>query len=512
MVARGEAAPAIPGLATGGGPSLVVFLEADCPTCALAAGYLNRLARAGARVAGISQDSEQSTREFIERCAVEFPVTRDAELALSRAYDPDSVPGLFLVDGAGRVVRAESGFDKASMNEIAAALGVGPVADAFDGAPESKPGCMSRHREGLAGGVAAPALNLYGTRGTPAGRLTADDGGDLHEYAMRAFGDALPVVPPTEERVARMLAACPLDPLEVAGRVPPCYGAATVEKIAINAVMAGCTPPMMRVLVPLVRAACDERLNLHGVQATTHFAAPLVIVNGPVRGELGFACGQNVFSNVARANSTIGRALQLILLNLGGARPDGIDMSALGNPGKFSYCIGENEEQSPWEPLHVELGFAREQSTVTIFAAEPPRAVSEHTARRAPVVLKAIARTLATVWSYRTCMMFEALVALGPEHAATIARDGFSKRDARDFLFENTGIPVAEYDGDGGEGTALAAQYQETTIGGVRCYRKFRAPESIGIVVAGGSAGKFSAVIGSWATGARGSQRVTYPV
>ncbi len=142
----------------------------------------------------------------------------------------------------------------------------------------------------------------------------------------------------------------------VIARIPPCYGEATVEKIAANAVMAGCVPEMMRVLIPLVRAVCDERFNAHGVQATTHFAAPLIIVNGPVRAELGFLVAAERFSNVARANSTLGRALQLILLNLGGARPDGIDMSALGNPGKFSYCIAENEEENPWEPLHVECG------------------------------------------------------------------------------------------------------------------------------------------------------------
>ena len=123
--------------------------------------------------------------------------------------------------------------------------------------------------------------------------------------------------------------------------------------------MAGCKPQTMRVLIPLVRALCDERFNAHGVQATTQFVAPLVIVNGPIRHALGFHSRQNVFSNVARANSTLGRALQLILLNLGGARPDGIDMSVLGNAGKFSFCIAENEEESPWEPLHVEKAFTR---------------------------------------------------------------------------------------------------------------------------------------------------------
>src|SRR5260370_12733332 len=144
---------------------------------------------------------------------------------------------------------------------------------------------------------------------------------------------------------------------------------------------------------------------MNGVQATTHYAVPLVIVNGPVRHDLSFACGGNVFSNVARANSTLGGALQLILTNLGGARPGEIDMSTLGNPGKFSYCIAENEEENPWEPLHVELGFHAEQSAVTLFAAEPPKGVSEHNARGARGVLKSIGHALATSCHYLLCSL-----------------------------------------------------------------------------------------------------------
>src|SRR5262249_8079804 len=243
------------------------------------------------------------------------------------------------------------------------------------------------------------------------------EGEDPVEFCYRQFGDALPVVPPSAEKVAAMLEACSLSPESVVARVPPCYGEATVEKIAANAVMAGGLPPMMRGLLPLVRAVCDERFNAHGVQATTHFAAPLIMINGPVRQELGFWSQQNVFSNVARANSTLGRALQLILLNIGGGRPDGIDMSALGNSGKFSFCIGGNEgEASPWEPLHVEKGFQRNQSALSLFASEPPRGVSEHTAQDGETVLRAICSTLATVWSYRACTRFEAVVVLCPEH------------------------------------------------------------------------------------------------
>jgi hypothetical protein len=348
--------------------------------------------------------------------------------------------------------------------------------------------------------------------GSPASRASITDEQDIFEYCRSTFGDPLPVIPPTVERTERMLAATPHPPTEVIGQIPPCYGEATVEKIAANAVMAGCAPQMMRVLIPLVRALCDERLNIHGIQATTHFAAPLVVVNGPVRHDLGFTGGRNVFSNIRRANSTLGRAMQLLLLNVGGGRPYGIDMSALGNPGKFSYCIAENEEESPWEPLHVEMGFKTEQSAVTVFAAEPPRGVAEHKARSAKGILKTISYTLATVFTYRACLGYEAMVILGPEHVKTIWRERWSKQQVREFLFENTGVPLRVYEGEESEGSQFVPLYREVTIDGERCYQKFRSPDAIKIVVAGGTAGKFSAVVGSWVTGPRGSQTVTYPV
>lgn len=493
-------------------PRLLVFLQTDCPTCQLITPYLNRLVRDGVAVAGISQDDAAATTEFIKSMNVGFPVEVDVNLGQSRRYDPMAVPTLLLVDDAGGVIRSETGFDKDGLNAMAAALGHPPVATPHDGAPATKPGCTSRHREMAVEGVSPPVLELYRTRGVAASRLQVPDEEDLYEYCAREFDDPLPVVPPTEERVGRMLAHTTLNPLEVVGRIPPNYGAATIEKIAANAVMAGCRPEMMRLLIPLVRAACDERYNMHGVQATTHFAAPLVIVNGPVRNELGFWSRQNVFSNVVRSNSTLGRALQLILVNIGGGRPNTMDMSTLGNPGKFSYCIAENEEESPWEPLHVERGFAPEQSAVTLFAGEPPHGVSEHTARSATSLAKAIAAALATVFTYRSCGVREALVALCPEHAKTIRQDGWTKQDLRQFLFERAGVPVRAFANDGGEGTQDLSAYTHVMIDGELCYRKFDTLGSIHLVVAGGTAGKFSAVIGSWMTGPRGSQMVTYPV
>ncbi|MBZ5523067.1 MAG: TlpA family protein disulfide reductase [Acidobacteriia bacterium] len=514
MLAPNQTAPPFAGY-TPGKPTLIAFFETDCPTCQLALPYLNRLSSESVNVIGISQDGEAVTREFVRQLGITFPVELDRGLNISRAYNPQSVPTLFLVAADGRVQHALEGFDKAGLNELAAALGHAPIAPEHDGAPAFKPGCGSRHLEPPSpDGPGQENASFLRVTAEPASRLSVPEGKDPFDFCMEHFGDVLPVIPPTEERVQAMVNACGLPHQQIVARIPPVYGEATVEKIAANAVMAGCKPEMMRVLLPLIRAVCDERFNIHGVQATTHFAAPLVIVNGPVRGELGFWSRQNVFSNVARANSTLGRALQLVLLNIGGGRPAGIDMSALGNPGKFSYCIAENEEESPWEPLHVSRGLRREQSAVTVFAGEPPHGVSEHNAQRGKTVLKAVCHALATVWSYRLCTTHEAVVVLCPEHVKTLHHDGFTREQVRQFLFENTGVPVRHYQNqdDRGEGLQLVPHYREITIDGERCYQKFRSPESLHIVVAGGTAGKFSAVIGSWATGPTGSQMVTYAV
>lgn len=530
MVESGEQAPAFSIPRIGGGkleltpnlPALLVFFETDCPTCHLALPFLNRLAqRMGDRVQfiGISQDGDVPTRELIRSMPIDFPVGVDKRLAVTKKYQPAAVPTVVLIDARGRILQTMTAFDKAEMNSIAGEMcdivGVPPVLliRRDDGVPDAKPGCVSRHLEPESSLDYGSFINLHIKAGPRASRIELDPDIDPYEYCREAgFGDPLPVVPPTVERVDRMLAAAKLPPEDIIGFIPPNYGMATVEKIAANAVMAGCAPEMMRILLPLIKAICDERFNLHGVQATTHFAAPLIIVNGPIRQELGFASGSNVFSNVARANSTLGRALQLTMANLGGARPGEVDMSTLGNPGKFSYCIAENEEENPWSPLHTEFGLDRNQSAITLFAAEPPHGVSEHNARDGNTILKAISRALATVFSYRFCLNWEALVVLCPEHVKTLQRSGFTKATIQEWLFEHTGIPVREFDQDGGEGTQFAQLYQRVTIDAEECYRKFANPSQIRIIVAGGTAGKFSAVIGSWATGPRGSQMVCYPV
>lgn len=520
MLPEGDIAPEIDG-ARPAGPALLAFFKTDCPACHLALRYLDGVARhfdGSASVVAVSQDGCSQTEELVRSLGLAMPVRHDTGLAASGAYALEAVPALFLLDGSGRVAASSQGFAKADLNRFSARLGelsgsppAAPIPSG-DGAPDFQPGCVSRHLEPPSEGAVAPAVELYARKGFRASRVAVPDGVEPEEFCyQQGYADPLPVIPPTVPRVERMLAASGLPPDEVVARVPPNYGPATVEKIAANAVMAGCLPEYMRVLVPAVRALCDERLDIHGVQGTTHFAAPLAVINGPVRLEMGFACGSNVFSNAARANSTIGRALQLVLRNLGGAAPGRIDMSTMGNPGRFSYVIGENEEASAWGPLSEDFGLRRGANAVTFFCCEPPRPVSEHKARTAQVLLRAVCPVLANLWSRRICGRQEALVVIGPEHAATLARSGFGKRDVASFLFENTGIPLREYDGDGGEGTQEVGSYEECTIRGERCYRKFREPGSIRVMVAGGPAGKFSAVLGSWQTGPRGSQMVCLP-
>ena len=519
MLSDGQLAPDIDGVPTSG-PALLVFFKTDCPACHLALRYLDDLSRQfknGAAVVGVSQDEPVSTSEMANSLGIALPIRFDTELNASVAYRLEAVPAMFLVGRGGRLAGSSQGFDKADLNRLSAALAdlAGTPAPqpvrSGDGNPDFQPGCVSRHLEPKTDDEAAAPVEMYARRAGRATLVRVPEGEDAEEFCyQQGFADPLPVIPPTVRRVDRMVAASGLDPEEVIAHVPPNYAPASVEKIAANAVMAGCLPSYMRVLLPSVRALCDERLDIHGVQGTTHFAAPLAVVNGPVRLELEFACGSNVFSNAARSNSTIGRAIQMILRNLGGAAPGRIDMSTMGNPGRFSFVVGENEEASPWEPLASDFGVSEGRNAVTFYCAEPPRPVSEHKARTAEVLLRAFCPVLANLWSYRVCKRSEALVVIGPEHAATLDRNGFSKRDVVEYLYRNTGIPVREYDGDGGEGTHEASHYEECLIRGVRCYRKFRSPESIRAMVAGGPAGKFSAVLGSWATGPRGSQMVCH--
>jgi len=209
--------------------------------------------------------------------------------------------------------------------------------------------------------------------------------------------DGLPAVPPTAARVAAAVAASGRPRDELVAEMPPNFGRATVERIAVNAVMAGCRPEYLPVVLAAVEAVCDDRFCLLGVSGTTDAVAPLVIVNGPIRRALDINSGAGVFGPGWRANATIGRALRLCWVNIGGAQPGVISMSTFGGPGRYTYCIGENEEASPWEPLHVEHGFEPGDSTVAVLAAEAPQIVADTRSRSALDLLTTIARSVEVV-------------------------------------------------------------------------------------------------------------------
>jgi hypothetical protein len=317
----------------------------------------------------------------------------------------------------------------------------------------------------------------------------------------RGVTDGLPVVPPTRARVERAVAASGRDGGDLVALVPPNYGRATVEKIAINAVMAGCRPEYLPVVIAAVEAVCDESFDLHGVSATTNAPAPLVIVNGPIRTTLDVNCAAGVFGSGWRANATIGRALRLVCVNLGGARPGVVSMSTLAHPGRYTYCIGEHEEASPWPSLAVEHGFAPDDSTVALLAADAPIGVYDQRSRTAVDLLATVAGTMAVIENHKMTHWGDTLLVLGPEHAAVIGDDGWDKARVRDFLFERLRRPVRELvpGRDGGDGLPehvmrkFADPEHDTTL-----IPKFRAPDNIKIVVAGGTAGRFSAVVPGW--------------
>ena len=264
----------------------------------------------------------------------------------------------------------------------------------------------------------------------------------------QGWGDGLPIAPPTLGRVERMLRGTGMPPDHIVSEIPPNYGSATVERVAINSVMAGCLPEYLPVVLAAVEAISDPAFNLYGIQATTHSCAPLVIVNGPIRESLGMNSSSGAYGPGWRSNATIGRAVRLVLLNIGGGYPGTGDMSTQGAPSKYTYCIAENEEANPWLPLHVERGFQKDESTVTVLAGEPPHNINDHSGRSAEDILTLVAGAMAVTGANNAYTGGQTLLALGPEHANTISIDGFDKLAISQWLSKHARIPLERYTHD----------------------------------------------------------------
>ncbi len=250
-------------------------------------------------------------------------------------------------------------------------------------------------------------------------------------FESQGWSDGLPVIPPTADLVEAMIAGSGLPGDAEVAIMAPSGVKASVEKVAINAVMAGCRPSFMPVIIAALRAMAEPKFNMAGIQATTHPVAPLVFVNGPIRSAIGINCGTNVFGQGFRANATIGRAIRLVMINIGQGIPGRTDMATMGSPCKFSYVAGENEEVSPWEPFHVERGLHREQSAVLVHAGEAPHNMQDHASVDPGELLITIASTIATLGNNNVGMCGEIMLVLGPEHARILARSGMSKDDVR---------------------------------------------------------------------------------
>lgn len=323
---------------------------------------------------------------------------------------------------------------------------------------------------------------------------------DLVEwYFAQPWSDGLPVVPPTPEKIDAVVALLGGDPGFIESKIPPRWGCLTRELIAINMVMAGCKADYAPVVRAAIKAMCETRFNLNALQASTHVVAPLLVVNGPIRNEIGMNADCNVFGSGNRANATIGRAIRLMLLACGGGTPGNLDKSTLGQPGKYTYCIAENEEASPWAPYHVEHGLAPEDSSVFVIPAETPHCVTNHVADDPEGILDSIVSAMSTIAHNGAVMGGPCTVVIGPEHAATIARRGWTRHDVKSYLCMNAWNSF--------EALSFGNRYGKVYNRNLpRWYRRAQdsripvveRPDDIHLFVAGGRAGRFSAFVPGW--------------
>jgi len=311
----------------------------------------------------------------------------------------------------------------------------------------------------------------------------------------RGWTDGLPVTPPTDERVIAMLKGTTRRPGEVIGRIPPFLADCTIEKVAINAVMAGCKPEYMPVLLAAIEAALEPVFTLHGVLATTYFSSPVIVVNGPIAKKIGMNSGINALGQGNRANSTIGRALNLIVLNVGGGRPGEADRSTLGAPSKYTLCFAEDESDPEWEPLSVARGLPRGASAVTLFQGHGPEAFVDQKSRTPEGLTRSFALSLVKMGHDRLTQSARALLVISPEHYAIYKEARWDRKRIERALYEATIRPGSELiAGKDGVGEGIPASRANERV------PKFH-EDGLMVVRAGGPAGLFSAILPGWLAG-----------
>jgi hypothetical protein len=440
-------------------PAVLLFAHADCPTSLLT---LRRLAGRGDGVVLVAEEEPAEAARLARRTRLDVPVfAQPPPYEASRTLGVEAVPTALRVNAQGEVEERVVGWDREAYERM---LGVELPADA----PSWKPACASRSVYDWSGGEGLDELE------------------DMFE---RGWTDGLPVVPPTPERIEAMLGG--RAPSRAVGHVPPALGEATLERVAACAVLAGCRPEYFPVVLAAVEAALEPAFNLNGQAVTTQPAGQVIVVNGPIRDALGLNSEIGALGPGARPNLTIGRALRLVVALTGGGYPGRLDRATLGHPGKVSCCIAENEEASPWEPLHVQRGLPAGSSAVTLVAADAPLSISDHRSQTPEQLATTLGWAAATTWSpYWWPLEAYSLFVVCPEHAELFRAHGWEKARVREAMYAAVHRPAGELRGQG-ETTArvLGAQSDEEIP-------RWDDPARILLVVAGGPAGRFSAVLG----------------
>ncbi len=471
---------------------LIAILKRDCPTCVLVAPVLDQMEGGldGQALTVYTQDDPA------------FPEGRDdviddTDLTISWHHEIETVPTLMRVENGVEVERIV-GWSRPAWESFSGVSGLG------DDLPEQRPGCGSLSVDPS---LTDELMVRFGSSTLTSRRISLAALEDEFEAAFdRGWSDGLPVVPPTEARVMRMLEGTTRAADEVVAVVPPHLGDATVEQVAINAVMAGCKPEYFPVVLAAVEAACSDRFNMHGLLATTYFSGPIIVVNGPIAERIGMNSGGNVLGQGNRANLTIGRALQLVVRNLGGGRPGEIDMACLGSPGKLGMCFAEREHDSPFESLATERGLDPGTNAVTLFAGHGPTAIADQLSRNPESLARSMAASLRGEMHTKLAMAFDAMLVVCPEHGRIFAEAGWDKARLRAELDE---LLILDGDnmirGANGIDEGLPEMFAGKPI------PKFR-PGGLQIVHAGGNAGLFSAILGGWVAGAKGSEPTTVEI
>ena len=466
------------------GWSLIV--KRECATCAMIVPVIARLARELSALTVYTQD-DPSFPEGVDS-------VDDSNLTASWHADIDTVPTLILRRDGAEVSRT-AGWVRKEWRELTG------IADLGADLPEFRPGCGSMSVDP---DIVDKLRVRFGGEILHARKIEIADAEDEFEAMFaRGYTDGLPVVPPTPERVMRMLAGTTRDPQEVVAIAPPDLVELTIEKIAINAVMAGCLPEYFPWVVAALEAICTDGFNMHGVLATTMPVGPVLVCNGPGTRKINMNSGVNALGQGNRANLTIGRAVQLTIRNVGGGRPGEVDRAAHGNPGKLSFCFAEDELGSPFTSLSVARGFDPSQNTVTAFTGEGPRCVVDQLARQPDQLAQTFAACLRTVHHPKLPFAFDAMLVIGPEHARVFAEAKWGRERLLTEINDRLQLPGSEIvRGAGGMAEGVQEAFKDATL------PKFR-PGGLLLVHAGGSAGLFSAIIGGWASGALGSDPVT---